>query len=230
MKYFPEFYRILEHFHEPRIETVDREFRAKKQSRELQLYEGIGNGSFQNDITAAGTLYENAKPDAPKYRSLKNRLKVRMLNSIFHLNLKRAGFSDAAQAFYLAHRRVFMVKILFGLGAERSAVVMAESTLDLAKDFELTDVALEMARLLRQNASNAGNLGRFNHFNEETKALQEAFNAELLSAEYFERMIMMYNRKARGLSKYASEFDGYASVLHVFLPPALLPSHRGCVP
>jgi|GEM_PF-2539057 len=217
MKYFPELIRILDYFHEPRIETVDREFRGRKESKELQLYDGIGKGLFQNDIAAAGTLYPQARPDAPKYSALKNRLKVRMLNSLFHLNLKRAGFSDAAQAFYIAHRRQFMVNMLIGLGARNAARRMAETTLDLANRFELTNIALEMTRILRQHASTQGQVKKFDHYNGELKKLEERYWEELRSVEYFERINMIFNRKAGGRSRYAREFEGYEAELRNLL-------------
>jgi len=217
MKYFAEFYRILERFHEPRIETIDREFRAKKQSREFQLYEGIGKSLFPNDTAAAGTLYEQARPDASKYSSLKNRLKVRMLNSLFHLNLKRAGFSDAAQALYIGHRRQFMVNVLIMLGASRAAKRMAETTLDLAQQFELTNVALEMARVLRQYASNMGQIQKFDFYNKLLKSLQVKYEEELLSAEYFQRIGVVFRRKTAGRFRYVEEFEGYKSELQGLL-------------
>ncbi|MFI5202060.1 MAG: hypothetical protein ACHQNE_06710, partial [Candidatus Kapaibacterium sp.] len=199
------------------IETVDREFRARKKSREFQLYDGIGKGLFPNDTSAAGTLYEHARPDAPKYSSLKNRLKVRMLNSLFHLNLKRAGFSDAAQAFYIAHRRQFMVNMLIGLGADQAARRMAETTLDLANQFELTSIALEMARVLRQYASNNGQIKKFDKYNKLLKELEVKYIEELRSAEYIERIGVIFRRKAGGRSKYTEEFEGYKSELESLL-------------
>ncbi len=220
MKYFSEFYRILEKFHEPRIETVDREFRGRKKSKEFRLYEGIGSGLFPNDSAAAGTLYEFARPDAPKFSSLKNRLKVRMLNSLFHLNLKRAGFSDAAQAFYIAHRRMFMVVMLNGLGASTAARRMAETTLDLANRYELTNVALEMARLLRQYASDMGHTKQFDYYNGMLKSLLARYSDELESTEYFERINSIFNREAGGRIHYAEEFQGYEANLRGKLNPA----------
>lgn len=217
MKYFSEIIRILEQFHEPRIETVDREFRARKESKEFQLYDGVGSGLFPNDTAAAGSLYEHARSDAPKYSTLKNRLKVRMLNSIFHLNLKRAGFSDAAQAFYIAHRRQFMVNMLIGLGARNAARKMAETTLDLATRFELTNIALEMARVLRQYAGNTGQIKKFDFYNNLLRQLQDKYMEELRSAEYFERIVMIFNRKVGGRSRYTREFDGYRAELQGLL-------------
>ncbi|HET6400777.1 MAG TPA: hypothetical protein VFH95_05190 [Candidatus Kapabacteria bacterium] len=217
MKYFPELVRILELFHEPRIETVDREFRARKKSREFQLYDGIGKGLFPNDTAAAGTLYEHARPDAPKYSSLKNRLKVRMLNSLFHLNLKRAGFSDAAQAFYIAHRRQFMVNMLTALGASQAARRMAETTLEIATQFELTGIALEMARILRRYASDMGQIKKFEKYNKLLRELEVKYMDELRSVEYFERISAIFRRKAGGRSRYTEEFEGYKSELENML-------------
>src|ERR1700733_1916839 len=212
MKYFPEIIRILDRFREKRIETIDHSFRDRKESKEFQLYEGIRSGLFHNDSEAADTLYE-VPPTAAKYSTLKNRLKIRLLNSLFHLNLKRAGFSDAAQAFYLARKQAFMVHILIALGGRRAAKLMAERTLELAQEFALTDVALAMARELRQNAAYSGKMHEYEQYNTLLKQLLHAYEAELLSVEYQERMISVLNRQSTARPKIAAEFESYSSKL-----------------
>src|SRR5580704_1279030 len=120
MKYLPELIRILDRFREKHIETIDSGFRERKENKEFQLYDGIKTGVFHNDSEAADTLYQ-VQPSAPKYSTLKNRLKIRLLNSLFHLNWKRAGFSESAQAYYTCRKHSFMVHVLVALGARRVA-------------------------------------------------------------------------------------------------------------
>src|SRR5579871_5208096 len=152
MKYFAEIIRILERFRERRTETVDTDFRSQTDNREFLLYDGIRSGSLPNDFEAADTLYQ-APPTDTRYSSMKNRLKVRMLNSVYHLNLRRAGFSEAAQALYAAHKGVMTVQVFFMLGAHRVGKHIAERTFKLSEKFEITEVKLSMAIVLRQIAS-----------------------------------------------------------------------------
>ena len=209
MKYFPEIIRILDRFREKRIETIDHSFRDRKENKEFQLYDGIRNGLFHNDSEAADTLYE-LPPTAAKYSTLKNRLKVRLLNSLFHLNLKRAGFSDSAQAFYLARKNAFMIHILFALGARKAAKLMAEKNLILAQQFSLTEVALSMARELRASAGNTGSMSEYDRYDILLKQLLREYEAELISLEYYERILAVLNRQSSGRPKIAAEFKSYA--------------------
>jgi hypothetical protein len=115
------------------------------------------------------------------------------------------------------HRRQFMVNMLIGLGANRVAKRMAETTLDLANRYELTNVALEMARVLRQYASETGQIQKFNFYNKLLLELEEKYIDELRSSEYFERIGVIFRRKAGGRARYTEEFEGYKSELQNML-------------
>ncbi len=216
MKYFPEIIRILENFRERRTETVDTDFRGQTDNKEFLLYDGIRSGIFPNDSEAAEALYESPLTDT-RYSSTKNRLKVRILNSLFHLNLRRAGFSESAQAFYLTHRNIFIVDVLMGLGAFSVAKNIAEKNLHLAQKFALTDVALAMVIALRRQASNMGRAKEFDHYNLLVKQFARAYQDELLSNEYTDRIAMIFRRYIGDHSKFAAQFEAYETELRGLL-------------
>jgi hypothetical protein len=216
MKYFPEIIRILENFRERRTETVDTDFRGQTDNKEFLLYDGIRSGIFPNDNEASEALYESPLTDT-RYSSTKNRLKVRMLNSLFHLNLRRAGFSESAQAFYLTHRSIFIVDVLMGLGAFNVAKNIAEKNLHLAEKFALTDVALAMVIALRRQASNMGRAKEFDHYNQLVNQLSRSYRDELLSNEYTDRIAMIFRRQGSGHSKFAALFEAYEAELRGLL-------------
>ncbi len=216
MKYFPEIIRILERFRERRTDTVDTDFRAQTENKEFLLYDGIRSGKFPNDNEASDELYE-VPPTDTRYSSMKNRLKVRMLNSLFHLNLRRAGFSESSQAFYIAHRGELVVQILIGLGARKAAKHLAERTLHLAEKFALTDVALTMAILMRSNAGATARPKEFDHYDVLVKQLFRAYEEELLSIEYYNRILMIILRHPGNVSKFVAQFDVYETELRGLL-------------
>jgi hypothetical protein len=216
MKYFPEIIRILENFRERRTDTVDTDFRAQTENKEFLLYDGVRSGKFPNDIEAADELYETSPTDT-RYSSMKNRMKVRMLNSLFHLNLRRAGYSEYAQAYYAAHRGELIVHILFRLGARRAGTHLAERTFRLAQKFALTDVALAMAVWLRNQAGKTALLHEFDHYDKILKQLSRAYQDELLSEEYFDRIGIIFQRYSGTISKYADQFEDYEAELRSHL-------------
>ncbi len=216
MNYFPEIIRILENFRERRTDTVDTDFRAQTKNKEFLLYDGIRTGKFPNDFEAADELYQ-VPPTDTRYSSMKNRLKVRMINSLFHLNLRRAGYSEAAQALYTAHRGVYVARILRMLGARRAAQHLAERTLHVAEKFSITDVSLSMAIFLRNHAGNVANLHDFDRYDIHVKQLFKTYEAELLSAEYFDRVGIVFQRYSGSIAKYADQFAGYVAELKPLL-------------
>ncbi len=216
MKHFPEIIRILERFRERRTDTVDTDFRAQTKNKEFLLYEGIRSGKFSNDVQAADMLYE-VPPTDTRYSSMKNRLKVRMLNSMFHLNMRRAGFSEAGQAFYASHRYALIVQIMTALGSRRAGKHLAERTLRLATKFALTDVSLAMAIRLRKDAGTLARPHEFEHYDALVKKLFQAYHDELLSIEYFDRIGIIFQRYSGNVAHHADQFLEYEAALRPLL-------------
>ncbi len=212
MKYFPEIIRILENFRERRTDTVDTDFRAQTENKEFLLYGGIRTGKFPNDNEAADELYE-VPPTDTRYSSMKNRLKVRMLNSIFHLNMRRAGYSESFQAFYSAHKLALIVQIMTALGSRRAAKHLAERTLRIAEKFALSDIALAMAIRLRRDAGITARPNEFDRYDKLVKKLFHAYEAELLSTEYFDRVGIIFQRHSGDVAKYEEQFNAYEAEL-----------------
>jgi hypothetical protein len=208
VRYFPELIRILDRFREPRIETLDNDFHQRKEAKDYRLYHGIKTGTFEADPLAIHTLYGKA-PVTTQYSSLKNRLKKRLLNSLFHLNMRRAGFSEWAQAFYVVHKRTFIVHVLLALGARRAGAKMAIRTMEIALEYELIEPAMIMARYLRTDASVRGRMTEYDRYDEEYKRLLKTYEAENLSSEYFERALTIFNRQSGGRWKFTDQFEAY---------------------
>ena len=216
MRYFPEIIRILDRFREPRIETIDTGFRKRREDKSFQLYEGIKTGNFKNDAVAAAALYDGEEADT-RYSSLKNRLKGRMLNSLFHLNLRRAGYSEHAQAVYTCRKKSYYAHILIALGARNAGVRMAHRTLVLAERYQFVDISLEMALLLRTNASISDKTALYNEYDTLLKSALRQFEAECTSWELFDRAQSVLSRKSGERGKNANLLKTYTQQLRSLL-------------
>jgi tetratricopeptide (TPR) repeat protein len=216
MKYFAEIIRILDRFREPRIETVDGTFRSRKEDKSYRLYEGIRNGTFKHDSAAAASLYEADVTDT-RYSSLKNRLNTRLLNSLFHLDLKRAGFSESAQAYYTVQKRAFLARMLIFLGARSAGIKMAERMLDLSQRYHFIEVTLEMALLIRIHAGVIGNVSMYEEYDRLLKKTLRIFEAECISWEFFGRAQLIFMRQAGSKRQHLDEFEGYVEQLKAML-------------
>ena len=216
MKYFAEIIRILDRFREPRIETVDTKFRSRKDEKSYRLYEGIHNGTFQHDSAAASALYESGTTDT-RYSTLKTRLNIRLLNSLFHLNLKRAGFSESAQAYYTVHKKAFLVHTLLMLDARSSGIKIAKRVLDLSLYYHFVDVTLEMAILLRTHAGVIGKIAMYEEYDRLVKKTFRTFEAECISREFFGRAQLIFMHKAGSKREYVGQFESYVEQLKTML-------------
>jgi hypothetical protein len=212
VKYLPEIIRVLDRFREPRVETLDATFRKKTREKTYLLYKGIRTGDFASDSAAADAIYKTQSTD-PRYTTLKGNLKRRLLNSLFHLNLKRVGFSESAQAGYYLKKRSFIVHTLVTLGARSAAMRIAERCLEIATKYNVTDIAYEMALLLRTNAGLYVRQAAYERYDKLVKRFLEMLVAEQIAWEYFDRVNMTSNRFTGGLRRFADEFQEYVARL-----------------
>lgn len=216
MKYFAEIIRILDRFRERRTETVDTDFRSQSDNKEFLFYDGIRSGAFPNDFEASDALYQSPPTDS-RYSSMKNRLKVRMLNSIYHLNLRRAGYSEAAQAGYAAHKGAMTVQVFLVLGAHKVSKHLAEKTFKIADKYEITEIKFPMAVLLRQLASYMAKPKDFEIWNDRLKEIQRVYHEELLSWEYYDRILIIFWKYAGNLERFSKQFLEYEADLRKIL-------------
>lgn len=216
MRYFPEIIRVLDRFREKRVETLDGAFRRRTEDKGFLLYDGIRSGAFGSDSVAADALYHTRANDT-RYTALKARLKNRLLNSLFHLNLRRVGFSESAQAGYTLKKRAFLVHTLVTLGARRAAIALATRNLDIAAKYQVTDIAYEMALLLRTNAGINARSAQYETYDLIVKKHLRDLNDESTAWEYFDRMQIILGRYAGGRRKFAGQFEAYAQQLRSLL-------------
>lgn len=195
---------------------------AKNKSRTVQLYESISEGQFNNDEEAAAFFFPDSE-DSAQYRKLKSRLRKRLINSLFFIDVKQASYNDRQRAYYECHKEWAAAKILLGKNAWSSCVDICERILKYAIKYEFTEMALDILRILWLNyGARVGNVKKF----EEYKALHQTYEqvfiaenqAELLYTELIvhyvnskstkedmrETAVAYYEQLKEGLDKYDS--------------------------
>lgn len=119
-------------------------------SKFQSLYSGIIDGKITNDDDAIHTLYGiNNDKNSQTYNRLKNRLKRRLLNTLFFINTNQPQFTDIQKAYYSCNRNWLAVRILLSFGARRTGITLAERTLRFAQHYEFTELALFLSKDLR---------------------------------------------------------------------------------
>ncbi|HET9136819.1 MAG TPA: hypothetical protein VFO76_09285, partial [Candidatus Kapabacteria bacterium] len=106
-----------------------------------------------------------------------------------------AGSSKVTIVYVSLLKRLTMAKIMIRLGDEHNALIEARRGMAKAQRFDLTQLALEFAILLRGFCYKSGDLLGYEKYDTIVKDLRLRYNAELETAEALERFGIHYKRR-----------------------------------
>ena len=114
-----------------------------------KLYNGIQSGQFLDEEAAINYFYGLDSKGKSNFKKLKKRLRGRLINTVFFVDIHKPSFSEIQKAYYTCYKNLAAIKILIGRAARRSAISLAEQTIKKAIQFEFSDIVLDIARILR---------------------------------------------------------------------------------
>lgn len=119
------------------------------ESRYELFYDRLERGLFQSDNEASAFFFgKNKGGKFIQYVNFKNQFFKRLVNTVFHLDLKQSAFNEAQRGFYNCWKNLAAIKIMSAKGANTAAFKLMKGTLSAAIKFGVTEVTLEIARLL----------------------------------------------------------------------------------
>lgn len=195
-----------------KIEIFDEYSLKNKNSKFNEFYEDVTAGVYKNDRDAASKLY-NCSPKDPRYRQLKSRFRKRLLNTLFFLDVNKPSASNYDRAHFSCHKEWTLVKILLDNDAYLSAISLARSILTTAQRFQISEVIVNCARLLREDAANTGMRKEFEEFDNMVKNYDLILTAEIRSEELYQRVIIDYHLPAYGESDLEEKIESYSNTL-----------------
>jgi hypothetical protein len=149
----------------------------KKKSKIELLYEGLHYKTFATDTDAAAALgYKGEKDTA--YIKLKHELKKRLLNTILFIDTDKPHFSDLERARFSAKHDWITLEFLLLRGGRRSGLQLAEELFALAEKFEITLIALDIAKKLMTNFALDGVKRKYEYYKAAIERLIFVYNAE----------------------------------------------------
>ena len=177
-----------------------------KTSNYYRLFDGIHSQKYTSDETAAKDIYD-CLPSEKKYLILKTRLKQKLLNTLFFLDYEGDDGSSYQQAVYECNKQLYAVKVLLMNNASRLAIPLAEKTLRMAEEFELTDIVAECAKIMREHCSATGQYQEFQEYKQVAERAESLLQAENLAERYLQELVATYAKANRlGIEKLAEEF------------------------
>ena len=146
MKKLQELVGIVSRIKTQRIELIGTN-NTKYGKLIMQLYEGIASGKYKSDKEAAIDIYGlDYTPN--NYAHLKKALNKKLLNTLFFIDISNDRFTDFQKAHIAAERERSAIRILLARGAKKLSIGLAEKLLKRSMKFELTEISLELARIL----------------------------------------------------------------------------------
>lgn len=132
---------------QPLLETKN-----KHVAKETELFLRIKKGELQTDEEAAAALY-NCKPNDPRLKMLKSRLRKKLLNHLFFLD-----FSDSRLKVSLRYEQeclslLHQGRTLMNEGEHKISGKLLQNTLKLATEAEFTSIIITCLELLLINYS-----------------------------------------------------------------------------
>jgi len=208
---------ILNRYKVRHIEVITNTPGAGVQSsRYRKFYDALLSQGWESEEEAAAWLGYSASDK--QYKRFRNEFKKRLYNTTLFIDTNQPEFSDPQRAYYHCWQEVAVLKTLVGRGTTINAMTLARQLLEVAQKYEITEIALECARHLRQYyAVKDGNDAIFQQYSKLTTYYMDIYQAELLASDCYEQIIIMYTRSKAGRRENGLLAKSYLQKLAPFL-------------
>ncbi|MCS6820328.1 MAG: hypothetical protein NZ551_00495 [Microscillaceae bacterium] len=195
MESLTELVKIITQKRMKRIELFDEASRNKA-SNYFKLFDGIHSGKYRKDEDAAKDLYA-CKPHEKKYLILKTRLKQKLMNMLFFIDIEHIRDMPAYKKVLLeCNRAIYSAKTLYLNNAFKSAIPILEKTVKMAQDYGLSQVELEAANMLKSYYFKKKCYKEYEHFKALACEAEDRLICEHKAEKYYQETIMVYQRVA----------------------------------
>ena len=189
-----------------------------------QFYQKIASGDLNTDEEAAD-LFFRVSPSDILYRKLKSKLKSRLINSVFFLDLKQPKYSEMDRAYLTCWKEWSATQILFRNGVTKVAVELAHRILKQSQAFEFSDISMNIAKMLRITyATRFPNAKKYEQFNELVNYYLGLQTSELKAEEYYFDIVRHYAESLASQPEVGEKGEKYVQELEPLVK--LYKTHR----
>ncbi len=169
-----------------KIKNIPLLDRTSNGGRVFDFYERVLSEQFSNDEEAFNHYYKDRAQKA-QYRKLKAKLRDRLFNTLFFIDVNNPKFSDAQKAFYQCQKELVTVRLLLGRGAREAGMILAKRTLSKSKKFELSPITVELLRVFKNYHSiYTGNTSQYHKISKDLKRYEDILREEYKAMDYYE--------------------------------------------
>lgn len=161
-------------------------------SKTAALYAGVLDNKFESDDEAALFFYGSDKQHS-SYQKLKASLKNRLIDMMFFIDVKQPSYTDRQKAYYGCYKDWAAVKVLLGKNARISAIGLSHKILKYARQYEFTELAMDVARTLRLHyGAREGDIKKYDIYNELYKEYALTWQKENQVEERYTELVARY--------------------------------------
>jgi len=176
-------------------------------NKEINLFLGIKNGAFNDDIQASNGIYGSEEVDF-KFRMLKSRLSRKLLNHLFFMDFTTQQ-TKATNLYQEALDYLHFSRMLLNIEEIKLGTKLLYKTIDLAKEGEFTVVLIDCLRELREVYAKTYRPKLFQNIKgqlEETEALERMEEkAETIFQEYRLSINSTINNRKKSYEPFLKE-------------------------
>ncbi len=176
-----------------KVELFDEQSRNKN-SNYYQLFEGIHTSKYASDEEASQDIYQ-CEASAKKYLILKTRLKQKLLNTLFFLDIDdQDNLSPKEVALYECGRGLYHAKVLLQNQSDTIAIPIIEKIYKKAREHALTEIEYDCAKILTKYYGESQNFKDFINFKNITERLEKKLFAENRAERFYLETQITYQK------------------------------------
>lgn len=150
-----------------------------------RLYTGVKSGKYSSDTEAALDIYRTEHTDA-RYRNLKSRLKRKLSNNLFFMQIEHPEHPESLAAKLEIERQLFAMKILAALGSTKAAYEIATQILPVTQKYHFTNATIECLQLLLEQVSYSGDKRDYQTYIKLLNKYLQILDAEINASDQIE--------------------------------------------
>ena len=189
MEFVKELVQVIKKYSLKEVDIISND-KQHSFSKIGKFYQGVKEGVINSDDDAIAHLY--GQQDAiVSYKKLKYRLKERLVNSLFLIDLNQSNFTNIQKAYYKCYKDWAAVRILLGRSAKKSAIALSKKVLSKAIKYEFTELIVNICRVMRLYCATVeGDKKEFKFYDALLKKSFETLRAEIHAEELYEDLLI----------------------------------------
>ncbi|MEQ8702745.1 MAG: hypothetical protein RIC19_02435 [Phaeodactylibacter sp.] len=178
-----------------------------------QLYRELQQDKYKTEEAASSAFFGKSRYRRHYFNRLKRKLREKLVNALFLIDLSQPGFSEYQRAYYSCYRYAAAVQILITGYSRKVAISLANMTLRKAVKYEFTDIILQMAKILRYHyGAMEGETKRFAEFDNLITVHQPIYQAELELEGKYTELVMYFNAPKSDKVDFYTKARAYAEM------------------